>query len=100
MANICDNELHVYSEDTNNLEYVKKFFDEYTFKVIDIEEEGPSIIIKFESEWTFPEELMGNLFDGIPNKKDIDMICLSIEWGCFYCEFHSCDKDGWHIEYY
>lgn len=99
MANICDNELHIYSEDVNNLEYVKQFLMN-TFNVIDLEEEGPSIIIKFESKWTFPEELMNKLFDNLPNKKDIDMICLSIEWGCFYCEFHTCDVNGWRIEYY
>lgn len=99
MANICNNELHVYSEDYNNFDYIKKFLNEY-FKVNDLDEDGPSIIIKFESKWTFPEELMNKLFDNLPNKKDIDMICLSIEWGCFYCEFHTCEANGWRIEYY
>lgn len=41
---------------------------------------------------------MEDLYNGLPNKKDIDITVLSVEWGCFYCEFHTCDHDGWTVE--
>ena len=95
MSNICDNTLHVYSENTENIKCVKKFFK----KLGDIEEiDNENLEIYFDSKWTFPEELMNELYNKIPDKNDIYMTCLSVEWGCFYCQFHTCDKDGWIVE--
>ena len=97
MANICSNELHVYTEDKNNKEYIIKFMND-NFDT-DVEEISDDYLeIYFDSKWDFPEELMDELYEGLPNKEDIDMTCLSVEWGCFYCAFHTCDKDGWTIE--
>ena len=31
-------------------------------------------------------------------KDDIDIVVLSVEWGCYYCAFHTCDEDGWTLE--
>lgn len=97
MANICSNELHVYTEDKDNKECIIKFMND-TFDS-DIEEvPDDHLEIYFSSRWVFPEELMDELYEKIPNKDDIDMTCLSVEWGCFYCQFHTCDKDGWTAE--
>lgn len=94
MANICDNTLRVYTEDYNNINYIKDFFN----SIGDIEEiSNNDLEIYFDSRWSFPEELMDKLYNNLPNKQDIDMTCLSIEWGCFYCAFHHCDENGWTL---
>ena len=41
---------------------------------------------------------MNKFYQGIPNKDDIDIVVLSVEWGCYYCAFHTCDGDGWKLE--
>ena len=95
MANICDNTLKVYSENPVNLKCVESFFKDWG----DIEKvDEESLEIYFDSKWVFPEEEMNKLYNRLPNKDDIDMTCLSVEWGCFYCQFHTCDKNGWTIE--
>ena len=92
MSNICDNTLEVYSENSNNLEYIKDFFKNWG----DAEEiDENSLEICFDSKWTFPEDEMDKLYEGIPDKNDVHMTCLSVEWGCLYCQFHTCDEDGW-----
>lgn len=97
MANICNNELHVYTEDKDNKECIIKFIkDTFDSDIVEVSEDD--LEIYFGSKWTFPEELMDELYEKIPNKDDIDMTCLSVEWGCFYCQFHTCDKDGWTAE--
>lgn len=97
MANICSNELHVYTENKDNQEYIIKFMnDNFDTDVEEISEDY--LEIYFSSRWTFPEELMDKLYEGLPDKDNIDMTCLSVEWGCFYCQFHNCDKDGWTAE--
>lgn len=94
MANICDNTLRVYTESKENIEYIEKFFGKWgDVKKVD----SNNIEAYFDSKWEFPEEEMNKLYEGLPNKEDIDMICLSVEWGCLYCEFHHCTSDGWHF---
>ncbi len=97
MANICENTLRVFTDDEDNKNYIVKFMFN-TFQC-DLEEVDSNMLEGyFDSKWDFPEELMRELYEGLPNKDDIDMTCLSVEWGCFYCAFHTCDKDGWTIE--
>ena len=88
MANICENTLRVYSENSENLEYIENFFK-------DLDE---NLEVYFDSRWRFPEKEMDKLYVNLPDKSNIDMTCLSVEWGCLYCQFHSCDKDGWVAE--
>lgn len=99
MANICDNELRIYSENSDNLKYITKFFEkEYPGYVSSIEETDElDLTIYFESKWDFPHKIMDDLFEGLPNKDSINMTCLSVEWGNAYCAFHSCDSDGWYF---
>lgn len=97
MANICSNELHINTEDKDNQEYIIKFMNDNFDS--DVEESSSDYLeIYFTSKWVFPEELMNKLYEGLPNKDDIDMTCLSIEWGCFYCQFYTCDENGWTVE--
>lgn len=96
MANICENELRIYTVNKENKETIKHFFKgEWNEDIIEDEE---NITIYFDSKWTFPEEAMDRLYDSLPNKKDLNMICLSVEWGCAYCQFHTCDENGWYTE--
>lgn len=88
MANICENTLQVYSENSENLEYIENFFKDLG----DVDDEN--LEVYFDSRWRFPEKDNMNL----PDKSNIDMTCLSVEWGCLYCQFHSCDEDGWVAE--
>ena len=95
MANICTNTMYVESETRENLDVVITFFNN-NIKYYDHEDNGYSIDIFFDSKWVFPEELMEELFEAIPNKSDIYMRCLSVEYGCMYHALWYCDKDGWH----
>ncbi len=93
MANICDNTFFAYSDDPQNLEVIKDFFEnQYE---ADLEECDNSINCYFESKWTFPEVDMDNLYKKIPNKSDIYMRCLSVEYGCLYHALWVCNEDGW-----
>ena len=95
MANICTNTMYVESETRENLDSVITFFNN-NLKYYDHEDDGDSLYISFDSRWVFPEELMEELFEAIPNKSDIYMRCLSVEYGCMYHALWYCDKDGWH----
>ena len=95
MAIICDNTLFVFSEDRENLDTVIKFFDSNII-YYDCDDNDDSLDILFDSKWTFPEELMQELYEVIPNKSDIYMSCLSVEYGCMYHALWYCDEDGWH----
>ena len=95
MANICLNTMYVESETRENLDAVITFFNN-NLKYYDYEDDGDSLDISFDSRWVFPEELMEELFEAIPNKSDIYMRCLSVEYGCMYHALWYCDEDGWH----
>lgn len=98
MANICENQIRVCSTDSNNIDFIISFLEE-NFKGNDIVEINDNEIEGyFDSKWTFPEDLMEEMYDKLPNKDDIGITVLSIEWGCFYCEFHTCDSEGWKLE--
>lgn len=95
MANICENTLQVYSENPENLKCVESFFKDWG----DVEKiDKENLEIYFGSKWTFPEKEMDKLYAELPDKNNISMTCLSVEWGCFYCQFHTCDEDGWTAE--
>ena len=95
MANICTNTMYVESETRENLDAVITFFNS-NLKYYDYEDDGDSLYISFDSRWVFPEELMEELFEAIPNKSDIYMRCLSVEYGCMYHALWYCDENGWH----
>ena len=95
MANICTNTMYVESETRENLDAVITFFNN-NLKYYDYEDNGDSLDISFDSRWVFPEELMEELFEAIPNKSDIYMRCLSVEYGCMYHALWYCDESGWH----
>ena len=95
MANICTNTMYVESETRENLDAIITFFNN-NLKYYDYEDNGDSLDISFDSRWVFPEELMEELFEAIPNKSDIYMRCLSVEYGCMYHALWYCDESGWH----
>ena len=70
----------------------------YQGNVIDLSQEEGSVESQFDSKWSFPEEEMKELFNGLPNKDEIYMRCLSVEYGCRYVEYHECEgKEGWYL---
>ena len=93
MSNICDNTLYVNSKDSKNLETVENFFKNW--HNADLERDNNTIDCYFESRWTFPEAEMNKLYNEIPNKDDIYMRCLSVEYGNLYHALWICDKNGW-----
>lgn len=94
MANICENHMRIYGSE-KNLEYIDKFFDNWTYADVDWYG-NESMEIIFESKWTFPEEQMKDLYNNLPDKEDdIYIICLSVEYGNLYHALWVCDKDGW-----
>lgn len=94
MANICENEMHVYSENPNNIEYIKEYFDEWhSAEIVEIDDDTLNIF--FESRWDFPLTEMEKMVKGIPDKENIDLECLSVEWGNWYTCFHVYQGDEW-----
>jgi hypothetical protein len=78
-----------------NIEYIQTFFEK-NFIGCDIYDScDTSLNIRFDSCWVFPDELMEELLEGIPNKEDIYMRCMSIEYGCLYHELWICEGDNW-----
>lgn len=93
MANICDNTFYAYTEDPDNIKAIENFFKNMH---ADYEENDGNIDVNFGSKWTFPKEDMDKLYESIPNKEDISMRCLSVEYGCLYHELWVCNgEDGW-----
>lgn len=96
MANICNNEFYAYSDNTENITYLENFFKDYGSCAYDCD--TCSIDVNFESRWTFPDLDMETLYEGIPDKTDIYMRCLSVEYGCDYVAYHKCEDDsGWYL---
>lgn len=93
MANICDNTFYAHTEDEDNMNVIIEFFENWWDA--SVERDGDSVDIYFESKWAFPEEQMQGLFEAIPNKEDIYMRCLSVEYGTLYHALWVCDEDGW-----
>lgn len=93
MSNICSNTFYTCSEDRQNIDTIINFF--YDWPYAEIEDSDTSIDCYFESKWTFPEAEMNELYEKLPNKDDINMRCLSVEYGCLYHALWVCDKDGW-----
>jgi hypothetical protein len=97
MANMCENKMYVESNDVSNIEYIipymkKKFrasievIDDFTFECY------------FESKWNFPERIMEEFVEGIPNKDDIYIRVLSVEECNYYCAFHVYEGEEWEYK--
>ena len=79
MANICQNELHILTNDEANEAAITKWFKE-NFNYYNIEgSDSEELIVYFDSKWDFPEQLMEGLANSIPNKENVSMVCLSVE---------------------
>lgn len=96
MANICDNTLYAYSEDKNNIEYISNYFKTNYPNESNIEEGEDMLDIYFESNWVFPKEDMNNMIKDLPNKDDIYIRCLSVEYGCLYHELWVYEGEEWY----
>lgn len=95
MANICSNTLYAYSEDRDNLIAILDYFHNSEFNYYNTEDNGNVVEIEFDSNWNFPISAMEELYNFIPNKEDIYMRCLSVEYGCMYHALWACDEEGW-----
>lgn len=93
MANICINHLYAYSEDKENFKTIKDYFK--CWENADLEENDNNVNCYFESKWTFPKDEMNDLYNKIPNKEDIYMRCLSVEYGNLYHALWTCNGYGW-----
>ena len=93
MANICNNEFYAISDNQENIKTIEDFFSKMPYADVDTFDNNMSVY--FESKWTFPEELMQELYNKIPDKEDIYMRCLSVEYGCLYHALWVCDNNGW-----
>lgn len=94
MANICENSMFVQSEDCRNLDHIEKFMRSWTYA--DIEHVDNDIIeIYFDSKWDFPIDEMNKMVEDLPNKDDIYIRVLSVEYGEYYCAFHVYDGVSW-----
>ena len=93
MANYCDNTFYFQSNDKENIEYVWNFINEHFEHWL--EKNETLIEGGFGSKWIFPEELMFEMYENLPNKDDVYARCLSVEFGCLYHAMWICDENGW-----
>lgn len=97
MANICDNTFYAYSENSKNIDHIEKFLSENFYENCCERIDEFSLDAHFDSKWTFPNELMDKMFNELPDKDNIYMRCLSVEYGCDYIGYFKCeDKLGWY----
>jgi len=95
MSNICSNEFYALSNNSDNIKLIDDFLS-IKFDA-DIEIAGDEIDANFDSDWCFPEEEMNELFELLPDKDDIYMRCLSVEYMTDYIDYHKCeDNTGWY----
>lgn len=97
MANICENELRVFSEEEANLSYISNYLKENLNADVNIE--GNNLTAYFSSKCKFPYDIMENMAFELPieNDNSLNMVCLSVEWGNLYTEFNVCNSnDGWY----
>ena len=85
MANPCDNTFYA-SGSKENINHIKEYLEEIFNADIELYEDEDSNILDawFESKWDFPEEAMDDMLQTMPDKRDIYMRCLSVEYGCLY----------------
>lgn len=95
MANICSNTLYASSEDSRNIEYLKEYFTN-SYKCDYIEYSDDCIDVEFSSNWTFPTLEMAEMVEKMPNKDDIFIRCLSIEYGDLYHELWVYEGEDWN----
>ncbi len=93
MSNICNNTFYAYSEDEKNIDTIVKFFED--IYDADCEVSDDNVDVYFDSKWEFPEEEMRKLYESLPNKDNIYMRCLSVEYGNLYHALWICDENGW-----
>lgn len=94
MANVCQNTMFVQSEDSRNLDHIEKFMGEWAYA--DIESVDDQVLeIYFDSRWDFPIDEMNKMVENLPNKDDIYIRVLSVEYGEYYCAFHVYDGESW-----
>lgn len=95
MANICNNEFYLTSNDFANIKYTKEWFENSGLDCYTEFIDDDCIEVNFSSKWTFPDELMQKFADGIPNKEDIYIRVMSIEYGCHYHEMMIYKGEEW-----
>ena len=75
---------------------IKEYFDNWhSAEIVEIDDE--TLQIFFESRWDFPLTEMEKMVKDIPDKEDIDLQCLSVEWGTWYTCFHVYQGDEWKV---
>lgn len=95
MANVCQNTMFVQSEDCRNLDHIEKFMRKWAYADIESTDDQ-ELEIYFDSRWDFPIDEMNKMVENLPNKDDIYIRVLSVEYGEYYCAFHVYEGDGWY----
>ena len=97
MANICENKMYVYSQDSTNIKHLREWCKENldgSLELIDDE----CFEYYFDSRWDFPEQEMIEMVDELPNKDDIYIRILSVEEAGCYCAFHVYEGGEWELQ--
>lgn len=99
MANICNNNIFITTEDTSNFSYLlEKLEYELESEIYYSTEEV--IEADFESKWDFPLSKFETIIENLPNKKDESLYLrvFSYEHGNYYHEYnvYTIEK-GWEI---
>lgn len=97
MANICDNELHMQSENPENIKAVEKFFEDWLDSSITYKD-STSISVFFPSPRNFSIKEMEKLAKSLPEPELVTGECLSTEWNSKYTEFHTFEEGVWIAE--
>ena len=95
MSNLCDNTFFANSSDSKNIKAVADFLNESGLFNVHYSIGENCIDARFNSDWVFPETEMNELLNSIPNRENIYMRCLSVEYGQMYHALWECRGQEW-----
>lgn len=98
MANICTNDLYLYTEDKENYKYLlEKFESELEIDIHHSDSEDFKDV--FDSKWDFPMYIFEPIMAEIPNPDDESLYLrvLSYEPGNYYCAYNVYENKEWKI---
>ena len=97
MANICENKMYVYSQDSANIKHLRAWCKENLDGCLELIDDE-CFEYYFDSRWDFPEQEMIEMVDELPNKDDIYIRVLSVEEAGCYCAFHVYEGGEWELQ--
>jgi hypothetical protein len=97
MANICTNVLYLSIKDKNLRDkLVEEIKDKFDYNDINLSDDDTfECEMNFFSRWTFPQEEIDKLIEGLEEENDLYLRVLSYEFGCDYVGYNIYKSGEW-----